>query len=326
MAMQGGRIVPKSTHKGKMMRLRTANLDDMQAIGELFRAAVPRWQRMDSQGRVEDLPYEQLSVYDRWLHGGAWMSIETASIWLSHLLRMNCLPYLLEQGDRAVGFAELYPGTEPQPYGTHQHLGRLITQDAGESGRGAVLEALLEQLQGTITVSQQAYDEAGVAFYRRHGFGESQRVKTVRIPAQGGAVGFYKVAEHPNAAPAQIETWQMPIGRSQSARQHWEELWPQLWQGVPQIVARSTYRQRFDVAGQTAFVCVQQELYNPRGAEVYCWTPKALTSQLLNAIRDWSYKQGFRTLTLTMPQNMLSLLENAEATPHQHVILAREMG
>lgn len=307
------------------MHIRNANLDDTQIISELFRAGVARWQHMDSAGRVEDLPYDALTVYERWLHGGAWMSVETAAIWLSHLLRVGVKPYLLEDDNGVQAYAELYPGNEPPPFRTHHHLGQLVTRTAGEVAKSTALESLLEHLQGIITVSQPAYDESAVNFYKRYGFDEISRAKAVRMPAQGGAVGFYKVAESLDAAPMQIDGWQMPIGRSQSAHQHWETLWPQLWQGVPQIMERRTHRQRFDVAGQSAFVCVQQELYNPRGAEIFCWTPKPLTSQLLNAIRDWSYKQGYRTLTMTIPENLLPMMEKSEETPQQHLILARQL-
>ncbi|MDQ7035939.1 MAG: hypothetical protein Q9P01_14230 [Anaerolineae bacterium] len=68
------------------MQIRRAILDDTQTISKLFRSRIDRWQRMDSQQRVEDLAYDDLSIYERWLHGGAWMSIETGAIWLSHLL------------------------------------------------------------------------------------------------------------------------------------------------------------------------------------------------------------------------------------------------
>ncbi|MCA9914442.1 MAG: hypothetical protein KC496_13900 [Anaerolineae bacterium] len=47
------------------MQIRKANLDDTQTITELFRAGVARWERMDSEGRVEDLPYDALTVYER---------------------------------------------------------------------------------------------------------------------------------------------------------------------------------------------------------------------------------------------------------------------
>ena len=57
------------------MPIRQPTLDDTQAISALFQAKFERWQRIDENGQVEDLPYEQLSLYERWLHGGAWMSI-----------------------------------------------------------------------------------------------------------------------------------------------------------------------------------------------------------------------------------------------------------
>ena len=62
------------------MQIRQATLDDTRAISKLFCAGIERWQRMDAQGRVEDLSYEQLTIYERWLHGGAWLSIETAAL------------------------------------------------------------------------------------------------------------------------------------------------------------------------------------------------------------------------------------------------------
>lgn len=49
-------------------------------ISALFRARIGVWQRLDETGRVEDMPYEALTLVERWLHGGAWMSIETGAI------------------------------------------------------------------------------------------------------------------------------------------------------------------------------------------------------------------------------------------------------
>ena len=55
--------------------VREAIMDDTAAISALFRQQVNVWQRFDADGRVEELPYEKLTIYERWLHGGAWMSI-----------------------------------------------------------------------------------------------------------------------------------------------------------------------------------------------------------------------------------------------------------
>ena len=71
------------------MLVRQATIDDTRKIVGLNTANVPLWQRLDAAGQVENLPYEALTIYERWLHGGAWMSLETGAIWLSHLLSGN---------------------------------------------------------------------------------------------------------------------------------------------------------------------------------------------------------------------------------------------
>lgn len=308
------------------MPIRQPTLDDTQAISSLFQSKIDRWQRMDEQGQVEDLPYEQLTIYERWLHGGAWMSIETGAIWLSHLLGGAGHCFVLEDGDSVVGYAEAYLGNEPEPYGYHLHIGHIVGElDAAQD---ELMQHLLEQAGGIgrISVACTAYDNEAHKFYQRFGFKEVMRVRRVNLSAQSGNVGFYKVTRHPNADAAQIEEWLMPVGRLQSARQHWEQLWSNLWHAIPEITTRKTNRLRFNAAGQDAFVCVQQHLYNPRAADVYCWTPKALSGQLVGAIRDWSYKAGYRNLSLVVNEKIAQVLgSDLEETAYQQVILGREI-
>jgi hypothetical protein len=311
------------------MPLRQATLDDTRAISQLFCAQIERWQRMDNRGRVEDLPYEQLTIYERWLHGGAWLSIETAALWLSHLLHGAGQPFVLEDASGTlVGYTETYPGDEPAPYGYHLHIGRLVTHSNSAEEKDALMQFLLEQAGGIgrITASCTAYDQDTINFYKRYGMSSIETLQQVAIPTVGGSVAFYKVTDHPKADVAQIENWSMPLGRSENARYHWQQLWPNLWQAVPQIVTRKTHRQHFNAAGQEALVCGQQHLYNPRSADIYCWTAKPVTAQVINAIRDWAHKQGYRTLTLTVTEKIAALLgSSAEKTPVQHMILARDV-
>ncbi|MEO1441159.1 MAG: hypothetical protein AAFV33_12220, partial [Chloroflexota bacterium] len=63
--------------------IRQAQLDDAAAISELARSRVGVWQRMTG-GQVETVTYDALSIYERWLHGGPWMSVETGALQLSH--------------------------------------------------------------------------------------------------------------------------------------------------------------------------------------------------------------------------------------------------
>lgn len=307
------------------MLIRQPTLDDTRAISKLFQAKIERWQRIGDNGQVEDLPYEDLSIYERWLHGGAWMSIETGAIWLSHLLGGAGLCFVLEE-ESVFGYAEAYLGNEPPPYGYHLHIGDIVAES--EDVQDALMQHLLEQAGGIgrISAGSSAYDKERIKFYQRYAFLEIGRVRQVNLAAQSGNVGFYKVTEHRNSDAAQIDEWLMPVGRLQSARLHWEQLWSNLWHSVPEITARKTNRLRFNAAGQDAFVCIQQQLYNPRAADVYCWTPKALSGQLVAAIRDWSYKASYRSLSLVVNEKIAQILgSDLEETAYQQVIFGREI-
>ena len=129
------------------MQVRQAILDDTHRIIELFKADIPRWQRINTEGQVEDLPYDDLTVYERWLHGGPWMTLETASIWLNHLLRSGVLPMVLvdDADTTIIGYAEAYPGHEPAPYGQHLHMAQLvIAPDAPDNAKDHLMQHLLK--------------------------------------------------------------------------------------------------------------------------------------------------------------------------------------
>ena len=307
------------------MAIRKAILDDTLGITQLFTSDVDRWQRMDEQGRVEDLPYADLSIYERWLHGGAWMSVETGAIWLSHVVRVGGLVFVYDDGEIS-GYAEAFISQESDIYAYHLHIGRLIGKN--DVIREALMDQLIRQAGGIgrITVASTAYDEEKIKFYKRFGLSELNQIQRVNISAQGANAGFYKVTNHENADSDQIQDWQMPIGRIESSRLHWEKLWAQLWQAIPDITARKIYHLRFNAGGQDAFVVVQEQLYNPRSAEIFCWTAKAVSAQLIGAIRDWSYKAGYRSLNLAVHEKIAKILgADLEKTAHQNVILARDV-
>ncbi len=299
------------------IHVRQANLDDTQAVTAIARSRVGVWQRFTEQGLVEDIPYEALSVYERWLHGGPWMSVETGAIQLNHLLLGAGLPLVAEQGGHILAYSEVYPGVEPAPYGDHLHLGHLVVHsDAANAGLDkALLSHLIELAKAfkceRFTANCVANDTETAALYGHFGMQPISRVERVSLPARTGQV-FYRAVEHPNADGAQINDWHMPVGRLGSARQQWETLWPPLWNAIPEIRERRTQRVHFSAAGQEAFICCQQQLYNPRSADLHCWSPKPLSGQLLTAIRDWSHREGYRTLVMAVTPDMRKTL-GAEA-------------
>ncbi len=312
------------------MHTRTAQLDDTAAISRLFRAQIAVWQRINPRGQVEDVTYESLNIYGRWLHGGAWMSIETAAVYLNHLLQGAgyALVAVADDGE-IIGYAEAYPGNEPTPFKKHLHLATLLTSDDDQATKDALMAHLQQQAKQAglkqITVGFSAYDAAALAYYRRFAMRRVERVVRYTLPAQPGQT-FYKATQPTEAKPAHIEGWAMPIGRTENARYHWVQLWSGLWSALDEINTRKTHRLHFDATGQKAFICCQQQLYDPRSADIYCWSPNVLTPQLLTAIRDWAHRQSYRTLSFSVPENTVKALgQEAENTPYQQDIYAADV-
>lgn len=303
--------------------VRQATLDDTHAISRLFQAQVPVWQRLTADGQVESPPYEDLSIYERWLHGGPWLSLETAAIHFSHLLTHGIITLVTETDGQVTSYAEVYPGSEPPPFGRILHIAHLVAADGADSDLTALFDALVKialDRQARLTTALSRYDEPAVARVQALGMTLLHTSSGYNVPAQSGQ-GFYQANDHLTFRSEQVDGWHMVIGRTESSRFHWERLWPRLWQAIPQIVAQQTHYLHLTAAGQEAFVCVQQHIYVPRSATVYCWTPKRLSSQILVGIRDWTYRAGYRTLYIHVPDATAKLLgDRAEATPQQQVI------
>ncbi|MCU0495916.1 MAG: hypothetical protein MUF87_01040 [Anaerolineae bacterium] len=287
------------------MHFRPARLDDTDPIARLFQARIPVWQRLTPQGQVESLPYAQLTLYQRWTHGGAWMSIETAAIHLSRLLRGTGLAWVAEQDGAIVGYVEAYPGSEPAPFGDHVH----VVHRLGESEITAdLIREIYRQTQCLITASA-----IGALPPSTKPIAQVQRYSLAAKTGQG----FYKVNEHGNSNAAQIDGWMMTVGRSENATYHWEMLWNRVWEILPEIHQQRTHRLQISASGQEAFLCCQQQAYTPRNADIYLWSPKPLTGQLLTAIRDWAHREGYRTLLLTVNAEVAKVLgTEAELDPY----------
>lgn len=304
--------------------VRGAQLDDTGAISALWRARITNWQRLDEGGHVQDVPYEALTIYERWLHGGPWMSIETGALHLSHLLRGGVLPVVALIDGRVCAYAEAYPGIEPDPFGAHLHITHPVVCDEGLGIEAAFIAHWHERAKALklprLMVSFALDDMR--ARYTAHGFTPLATVRRYSIPARTGQ-GFYRVTPHDDPNPAQIKGWSMPIGRTGSARQQWETLWPRTWDALPEIAARKTYRLYINAAGQEALLHCQPQFYAPRTAEIACWSPRPLTGQLLTALRDWAHREGFRSLMLPLGDETARLLGGeAEADAYRQEIYA----
>ena len=293
------------------MKVRPATLDDTAAITELHCAQIPVWQRLDENGRVQDVAREALSIYERWQHGGPWMSVETGALHLSHLLRGAGTPLVAEDEGVVVASAILYEGDEPQPYGRHlsmEHPTVLPGRDDKQILSG-MLAAAREQMKehGVNRLLLPLVLPALQEEYAGRGFSPRARIIRVSLPARVGQ-GFYRSSDWIDPASRKIAGWSMPIGRVGSARQQWETLWPETWGALEEMRRQRIHRLQFDASGHEALVCCRQQLYAERNAEIFCWSPRPLTRQLLTALRDWAHRTGYRTLVFNVEEEIVPTL------------------
>lgn len=310
-----------------MTDVRQARLDDMSAISALARDQIGAWQRMTPDGSVEDVDYAALSVYERWLHGGPWMSIETGAIHLGRLLLGAGMPVIAVRDGDVAAYAEVYTGTEPAPYHQHAHVSGLIARD--DEAKTALFQWITNDARQRglrrVTVNFAANDEDARSFYAAQRMTPTDEMRRMILSAKSGQV-FYKAVDHHDENAEQIAGWHLTIGRLGSARYQWETLWPRTWDAIPQVKARPTHRLAFNAAGNEALVLVRQHLYIPRRADVFCWTPKPPSSQLITAIRDWANREGYRQLVLpTVADAVKTLGLDAEPDGYREQIYAIDL-
>lgn len=291
--------------------VRQAALDDTTAISLLFRACIPVWQRIDSTGRVEDVPYEALTIYERWTHGGPWMSVETAAVLLNHLLMGAGIPLVAVGRGGIIGYLEAYHSLEPDPFNSSLHIAHLITTDP--EAEAALIAGLRERAKALrckhITITRPVGDTPYEAYNPR----PLAVLKRYNLPARQGTV-FYRATTHEDFDADKINGWYMSVGRFTSSRQQWETLMPKKWETMPEMRTRNTHRQFFSVAGQEAILFCRQQQYDLRSADIYLWTPKPLSIQVVSAVRDWAHREGYRTLIMAVHEDAVAALgSDAEA-------------
>ena len=212
------------SRSGDVIKIRMARLDDTAGIVDVHRSHVGQWYRQIDSER-HDVGYDSLTIDERFGFGGPWMSPETCSVHLNHLLLRRQLPLVVETGGRIVAQAELFIGREGKRYGKNCHIGLLfVHRDFLGQGIGARLIDHAVQVAGeqdcdTLTV---ASDEIHEQFYRRSGFSFGESLVFVEM-STGKRPADYEVL--PPQVSAQSFAWgmDMVMGRVQSSAQHLSE-------------------------------------------------------------------------------------------------------
>ncbi len=104
------------------IQVREAQRGDYAGIVEVHCSDVDKWRRKSG----EIVSYEELTSFERWLHGGPWMDPETMKLHFEILKECGGRAFVAVLGDKVVGEAEVVFSEEPEPYGRYCFLEVLV--------------------------------------------------------------------------------------------------------------------------------------------------------------------------------------------------------
>lgn len=295
--------------------VRQATLADTYPITDIHCANVSGgvFTRRNSDGTRTPTPYEELTLFERYLNGGPWMSVETCAVWLAYLLRYGDeIPLIAELDGHVMGEAEVTIGYEPAPYGHHLHITTLkIHPDAPDpQAIAAALLTYVQQMASVMRFQQVTTVDPG-DWFASHDFKPLIGRREVALSTKEGRI-VYKATNLPSYLPEQIKGWYMPFGREHNARHEWAHIWPGFWNAVPELVEPEVARFQFELSGQVGICLLRQNRYSPDQAHVYLWTQRALSPHMISAVRDRAARQGYNSIALFVDDQTRAMVE-AEA-------------
>jgi GNAT superfamily N-acetyltransferase len=303
-----------------VIEVRLATLQDAAAITEIHCSNVERWLRFDAAGAGIPADYADLSIYERWLHGGPWLSLETCAIHLNRLLAGMGTPLVAEVDGEVLGTAEVYENFEAAPFQHHLSIGVFYVHQAQQRvGIGHALLDYIVTMTDLMKCDRLTVDAPNVPeFYTRFGFKPLLSARRVHIPTQAGRA-FYQASELTERSAEQIKGWHMPLGRTVASYHAWQSLFPLDWAaGLPEVLNVPMSHLKITAAGQNALLLLKEADApgsQPRECSVLCWSSRPLSAPLLAAIRDRANREGYDTVTTFCADQDWPLLLAADAHP-----------
>lgn len=285
----------------KKIIIRPADVADAPAISAVHRSNIERWQIEDGLDR-RPARYADLTPYQRWLHGGAWMDAETCAYHLGRLIHGGGIALVAEVDGRVLAEAELHPAIEPPPFGRTLNLSVLyVHRNHQRGGLGsALMEHALKLAEDcdTFTVSHAEAPD----FYKKYGLKLAARYKRFQLPTRTGKER-YTTEPLPDVDYELVRGYALPIGRYQNAHHDWERVRPNAAPDFPEWQRLRLERWWMAVRGQRAALIFEEQQAGT--ANTFLFTPSPLGDfsdggrvgmGVLSAIRDLAARSGFTHL------------------------------
>lgn len=285
-----------------MITVRSATLADSAAISRIHCSDIEQWYRgyFDEEGVRQRIPatWEECSLIDRWVMGGAWMSPEMCAIHINRMLLADQLVLVAEEEGEVVGELEIFVG-EDALYGYNANLSVFyVHKEKRGGGIGSIL------LNDAIDIVREAgcqtlttYNPDIPAYYTRMGLVAERQLKLVVVPTQRSPV---VLPLRRSALPAFDKLAPLPMlsGRILSSYQRYWQLQEEAAPGTYAIEAAWRPAELSYVIGlgdERAWLVFRDRSGQRAWGTVHLWA-KAWSRELLQTVLSIGTELGFLAL------------------------------
>jgi len=308
------------------MRIRVATLRDCNALTLVHRSDITKWYRHVGNQKIEDA-YENLSLLDRYLIGGPWMSLETCAIYLNYLLTSGQYPLVAEVNGKVIGEIDVFIGEEPSPIKKNACISVLeVARDYRGKGVGKALVSEAIKLAKEHGCNVIATVPAGNAinFYKKCGLDEILfELKHIEVDLER-----LSRASHVKVEVAELNSFDvlrrkhMVYGRYDSSFAEWLK---RRWRFS--ILPSSLIWEEGFIPSYKAAYRIERHPLKKDICKLLAWTENPLQAlQLLEVCANRAKELGYRKLETTISMETANLIESIQfSTLDSDVILGKNL-
>jgi GNAT superfamily N-acetyltransferase len=256
-----------------MVPVRLATEEDAVGICQVYVSDVVEWGRTLPDGSWTPTAYEDLSVFERYLHGGPWVDPDPCSVHLRSVLDSGQWPLVAVEGNEVVGELEMIIGPDPRWRKT-AHIDALTVLRGFRGhgvGKALVVDGCRRAEEAGCDFITTNPEETAIGFYRTCGLGTVLARQTELRLLVANATSLpvaEQVVPGPLASFTPLEHLDHVLGRFQTSYANWIK-WN--W-SLPGLTDR-VIREEGAIPSLKAFYRLWQNNRRPKSAELQAWAP-----------------------------------------------------
>jgi len=295
--------------------IRLATLDDVKGITDVHCSDIDKWFKIE-QGKKVAVPYDRLSIWERYEHGGPWMSIETCAIHLNYLLLAGQYPIVAEMEGRIIGELELYAGQEKGVLGKTAFMDILeVHKNFRRRGVGRKLVDFANKIAEEMNCETLSVwpDENAIPFYKKCGI-DKKAFDIVHIVIELGRIRMTERTSNIKEISIRYErltdlnfiTPRHFSGYVVWLKSHWK------YAGIPSKTYETGYINELNAA-----YIIESRWKSKTDARLILWLDTiSMFPQVLTELCNMAKSLSFRKLHLSIAENLYELVKNM---PHKIV-------